>query len=280
MPSVGVGDVELYYDAFGDGDEVVLLTPGLGAHATRYSDELCGAIAAAGYRVIRHDNRDVGLSTHLDDGSSYTLADMANDIVGLLDVLDVERVHAVGSSMGGMIVQQLAIDAPQRLWSLCSIMSTTGEPGVGLPHPEALEQLVALASPVEGRDEAIERAVALARVLASPAFFDEDEQRARQAAFYDRAYHPAGVARQLMAVLSSGDRAEGLRRLEVPALVIHGADDVLVGVDGGRRTAELIPGARYVEFPQMGHDLPRQLWPTYVELLCDHFRAACPRSGG
>lgn len=273
-----MGEVELYYDTFGDGDEAVVLTPGLGAHASRYGDELCSSLAAEGYLVIRHDNRDVGWSTHLDDGATYTLADMARDVVGLLDALDLEAVHAVGSSMGGMIVQQLAIDHPERVRTLCSIMSNTGEPGIGLPSAEVLEQLVSLTAPANDREDAINRAVELARVLASPAFFDEDEQRVRQAAFYDRAHNPAGVARQLMAVLGSGDRVEGLRSLSVPALVIHGADDVLVGVDGGRRTAELIPGARYVELPQMGHDLPRQLWPTYVELLTTHFRTA--HSGG
>ena len=230
---------------------------------------------------MRFDNRDIGLSTHLHDApapdlaaavtgdtssASYTLSDMARDTAGLLDALNLERAHVVGASMGGMIAQTLAIEHPQRVSSLTSIMSTTGDTSVGGASEEALGVL--LAPPANDRAEAIERSVAAFRVIGSPAYeFDEAGLRERAGLSFDRAHDPAGISRQLLAIIASGDRTPRLRELRVPALVIHGSADPLVRPDGGRATAAAIPGAELFEFDGMGHDLPRALWPTFTDRI-------------
>jgi pimeloyl-ACP methyl ester carboxylesterase len=195
----------------------------------------------------------------------YVLSDMAADVAGLLDHLELDAVHVVGASMGGMIVQQFAIDHPQRVLSLTSIMSTTGDRDIGAPHPDAAATL--LKPPAPDRDTYIDNHVDTWRIIGSPEYFDEDEVRARGAAAYDRCYFPLGVGRQLLGIMASPSRSEALRSVTAPALVIHGAIDPLVDVSGGRRTAEVIPGAEYVEIEGMGHDLPRQLWPVIVEAV-------------
>ncbi len=274
MTIVGANGIEIWYDEFGDPDApVLLLVSGLGAHATGYRPGFCEAFADRGLRVIRFDNRDVGLSTHREDWS-YTLSDMAADAVGLMDALDIETAHVWGASMGGMIAQTMAIEHSGRLDTLTSVMSTTGEPGVGGPDPTILTDLLALSGPAATLDDAIEAGVALARLIGSPGdLFDEEEHRARTVEAVSRAYDPVGTTRQLSAIVGSGSRAEGLAQLDLPTLVLHGDRDPLVDISGGRRTAELVPGARFVEVEGMGHDMPPALWPHYVEVTIDHIAA-------
>jgi pimeloyl-ACP methyl ester carboxylesterase len=231
--------------------------------------------------VIRFDNRDIGLSTHVDDGGApdilailggdrsgvpYALADLADDTVGLLDALGLESAHVVGASMGGMIAQLVAIRHPARVRSLTSIMSTTGDPGVGAPSEAAMGVL--LAPPARDREAAIQRAVDTYRVIGSPGFeFDETGLRDRAGLSFDRAYDPAGVARQLAAIMTTPDRTADLGTLDVAALVVHGAQDALVDVSGGRATAAAIPGAELLLIDGMGHDLPRAVWPQLIDAI-------------
>jgi len=217
---------------------------------------------AQGFQVARFDNRDVGLSTKL-DGIDYSLSDMADDAVAVLDAIGAERAHVLGCSMGGMIVQRLAINHPERLLSMTSVMSRTGEPGIGESSKEALDFL--LAPPAPSREAYIDNHVAALHVYGSkPEWLDEGVNRARAAAAYDRCFCPAGVGRQIKAIVHDGARAEELRHLDVPVLVLHGSRDTLVDPSGGRRTAELIPGATYVEIEGMGHDYPPAVWPEWV----------------
>ncbi len=277
-----VNGVEIAYETFGDpADETMLLIMGLGVQMLGWDEELCRTLAGRGYHVVRFDNRDVGRSTKVEGGprpdvmaafagdvssASYTLEDMADDSVGLLDELGVSAAHLVGASQGGMIAQTVAIRHPERVLSLVSIMSTTGDRAVGQPHPEAIPAL--LTRPPAGREGFVDFVVGAWRVIGSPGFeADEDALRARAAASYDRGIYPDGTARQLLAIVASGDRTEALRRLDVPATVIHGTDDILVDVSGGKATAAAIPGAQLELIEGMGHDLPAQLWPRFVELI-------------
>src|SRR4051794_33755227 len=276
------GGIELAYERFGDpAGPPLLLVMGLATQMLGWPDEFCAGLAARGLSVVRFDNRDIGLSTHLHDApppdlaaatlgdassASYTLSDMARDAAGLLDALELQSAHVVGASMGGMIAQTLAIEHPERVRTLTSIMSTTGDPSVGGATEAALGAL--LAPPARTRAEAIERTVATYRVIGSPAYeLDEAALRERAGRAFDRAYDAAGVARQLLAILASGDRTPRLRELRVPTLVIHGADDPLVAVSGGRATAAAIPGAEPLEVDGMGHDLPRALWPSITDRI-------------
>ena len=194
----------------------------------------------------------------------YTLSDMAADGIGLLDALDVEQAHVVGSSMGGMIAQTITIEHPERVRSLTSIMSTTGEPDVGTPDADCLTGIMSIMSPVEGRDARVAQGIELARLIGTRSVFDEARVRARTERFVDRAYDPGGTGRQMMAILASGSRADRLPDVTVPTVVIHGDQDPLVNVSGGRRTAELIPGARLEVLDGMGHDLPPAYWAPVV----------------
>lgn len=283
------GDVELAYETFGDrADTPILLVMGLATQMLGWPDEFCAGLAERRHFVVRFDNRDVGLSTHLFDASpgdfmaavqgdtssaSYTLTDMARDTVGLLDALEMGSAHLVGASMGGMIAQTVAIDHPERVRSLTSIMSTTGNAEVGAPSQEALQVLLAPAA--ETREDAIEQTVRTYRVIASPGFeLDEPALRERVGLAFDRAHDPAGVSRQLVAVLASGDRTERLAGVGLPTLVVHGADDPLVNVSGGRATAAAIPDAELVVIDGMGHDLPRALWPQVIDRIAAHVERA------
>jgi pimeloyl-ACP methyl ester carboxylesterase len=281
-PSNGI---EIEYETFGDaGDPPLLLVMGLGAQLVSWDVELCESLVDRGFYVIRFDNRDVGLSTkvpvdeNLDvmaemlkalageaPAAPYLLADMAADTVGLLDHLGIDRVHLVGASMGGMIVQQVAVDHPERLLSLTSIMSTTGDPDVGQPKPEVLPVLLDPA-PAE-RDAYIAHSVEGSRTIGSPEHFDEDRAALKAGQSFDRCYYPRGTANQLMAILASGSRTEGLRKLDVNTLVIHGDVDPLVTVSGGERTAEVIPGAELMILEGMGHDVPVFYWPQVIEAI-------------
>jgi len=277
-----VGDIELAYETFGDpADPPVLLVMGLGTQMLGWPDELCEDLARRGHFVVRFDNRDIGLSTHLHaapaadiaaifagdtSSASYTLSDMAADAVGLLDALGIDAAHVVGASMGAMIAQTIAIEHPGRVRTLTSIMSTTGDLAVGTASKEALAVL--LAPPADDREEAMERAVATYRVIGSPGYeLDEAGLRERAGVAFDRAFDPPGVARQLAAIWASGDRTPRLRELRVPTLVVHGEQDPLVGVSGGRATAAAIPGAELVILDGMGHDLPRELLPELADRI-------------
>jgi len=278
-----VGDLDLAYETFGDaGDPPVLLVMGLATQMIGWPDDFCAGLAARGHFVVRFDNRDIGLSTHLHsaraadvlavlagDTSSvpYALADLADDTVGLLDALGLDAVHVVGASMGGMIAQLVALRHPERVRSLTSIMSTTGDPTVGGPSEAALAVL--LAPPAGDREGAVRRVVDTYRVIGSPGFeFDESVVRDRAGLSFDRAYDPAGVARQLGAVLTTPDRTRDLEAVSVPTLVIHGSADALVNVDGGRAPAAAVPGAELFVVEGMGHDLPREVWPEITDRIC------------
>jgi pimeloyl-ACP methyl ester carboxylesterase len=295
MPQAVVNDkIELEYEEIGSADHpTILLIMGFTAQLIAWPDRFCQMLVERGYHVVRFDNRDCGLSTKLDGqvvdvgallaaaltGQEvaarpevpYTLSDMAADAVGLLDHLGVERAHIVGASMGGMIAQHIAIEHPQRVLSLTSIMSTTGEPAYGIPTPEGAQLL--LTPPPADRDGYIARA-ADAAVCSSKRYFDLELVRANAARAYDRSFYPAGASRQIGAVLASGSRAEGLSALQVPTLVIHGRDDTLVAPSGGLRTAELIPGAHLLLLADMGHDLPEPLWTTIGDALASHMAVA------
>jgi pimeloyl-ACP methyl ester carboxylesterase len=257
------GDVELWYESFGDpGLPTLLLVNGLGSQAVNYDEAWCRRFADEGFRVVRFDNRDVGLSSKL-DGVDYSLADMADDALAVLDACGVGRAHVMGLSMGGMIVQRLAIDHPDRLVTLTSVMSRTGEAGYGDSSEEALAFLTS--PPPPDRAAYLERQVDALHVYGSkPEWLDDDDIRRRAGIAYDRCFCPAGVGRQMMAVVRDGSREEGLRSLALPTLVIHGSRDTLIDPSGGRRTAEVIPGARYVEIEGMGHDYPPAVWDTWV----------------
>ena len=288
MPTAKANGIEIEYDEHGDeGDPPLLLIMGLSAQMTAWDDSLVEMLAGHGLRVIRFDNRDIGLSTWLDDAGvpdltgtagipqpAYSLADMAADAAGLLDALGIDRAHIVGASMGGMIAQTFAIDYPERTITLTSIFSTTGNPAVGQPHEGVAEALFLSGAP-DSREAAIEAGVVGAKLIGSPGYpTPEDEVRARAAAAYDRAWHPAGVARQVMAILTQPDRTEALGRLRVPTLVIHGDADPLVDPSGGRATAEAVPGAELWLIPGMAHDLPAQLHGDLAGRIAAHALSA------
>src|ERR1019366_5928820 len=259
------GEVEIYFESLGDPDKpTLLLVNGLGSQCVNFHMEWCRRFSDEGFRVIRFDNRDVGLSSKL-DGGDYSLADMADDAVAVLNEVDVSRAHVMGCSLGGMIVQRLAIDHPDRLLSVTSVMSRTGEPGYGDSSEAALEFL--LAPLPASRTAYIDNHVAALGVYGSkPEWLDEKVIRARAGAAYDRCFCPAGVGRQMRAVMHDGSRAGQLSELDLPALVIHGSRDTLIDPSGGRQTAALIPGARFVEIDGMGHDYPPPVWREWVNL--------------
>jgi pimeloyl-ACP methyl ester carboxylesterase len=279
--------IEIEYETFGSPDDpALLLVMGFTAQLISWDDELCSMLAGRGRYVIRFDNRDCGLSTHLDgipvepmavlqaklDGAApppvpYTLSDMANDAVGLLDALGIEAAHVMGASMGGMIAQTIAIEHPERCLSMVSVMSSPGDPRTGAPTSEAREIL--LGAPPTEREAYISAAETHA-IWASKRFVDVDRLRQRAAAAYDRAFYPQGAPRQLAAIYASGDRTDALAKVEVPVLVIHGRDDTLITPPGGQATADAIPGANLLLLADMGHDLPRQLWPLIVDAVISH----------
>jgi pimeloyl-ACP methyl ester carboxylesterase len=274
--------IELCFQEMGEPDgEPLVLVMGLATQMIAWQDGLCRLLADRGYRVIRFDNRDIGRSTKIDAAgvpsrvdmligrratAPYFLRDMAKDTVGLLDFLEIDQAHLVGASMGGMIVQQMAIDQPRRLRSMVSIMSTTGNRRSGQPSLKVYGVL--LGNPPMTRDQVISRGVKTFKVIGSPGFpFEEDMVREMSALSYDRGHSAAGVMRQLHAISASGDRTQALHGVQVPTAVIHGTRDPLVKPSGGRATAKAIPGARLMMIDGMGHDLPRDLWPTFAEAI-------------
>ncbi len=280
MGTASVNGVEIHYELTGHADDVPLvLIAGLGAQLITWEEAFCDALVDRGFFVIRLDNRDVGKSAAIDAAvdpvaeilnlfsgqpaaAPYLISDMAADVLGVLDHLGVVAFHVVGRSMGGMIAQQLAIDAPERVLTLTSIMSTTGEPNVGAPAADILPSLLQLA-PTD-RDAALDQAVEQARLICAPAHFDAALARQMAERSWDRGTNPLGVARQLLAILASGSRAEELAAITVPTLVFHGNLDPLIGIDGGRRTAELIAGSTFVELEGMAHDFPPNYWAAVI----------------
>jgi pimeloyl-ACP methyl ester carboxylesterase len=284
MPIAPSNGIELCYETFGEPDDPpMLLVMGLGSQMIHWPDDFCAALAARGYQVVRFDNRDMGESTWFDGADTpgvqaaigggdvavpYLLSDMADDAVGLLDHLGTDRAHVLGVSMGGMIAQTIAIRHPARVASLTSVMSTTGDPDVGTPTSEAMSAL--MAPPAATREAYQDAVVHHAHVWGSPGLFDEERLRETAARAWDRGYNPAGTARQVLAILSSGSRSAELAGLSVPTLVIHGTADTLVQPSGGERTAEVIPDAKLLVIDGMGHDVPPPLWPQLIDAIAGH----------
>jgi pimeloyl-ACP methyl ester carboxylesterase len=266
MPRASANGIELEYETFETALDAapLLLIGGLGTQMISWDDDFCRLLADSGYMVIRFDNRDAGLSTWPDH--EYTLDDMAADAVGLLDALGIPAAHLAGASMGGFIAQLAALNHPGRVLTLTSMISgPNGEDQVA-PTPEAQALLLAPVPPTH--EERVQLALVAKQKLLGPADpYDEEYERAKAVRAIDRAYHPAGFARQLRAILAAPSRIERLRSLRVPALVIHGDADILVPVENGRRVAAAIPGARYLEIPGMGHDIPRRVWPEVVDAI-------------
>jgi len=292
MPNTTANGLTIEYETTGDrADPAMLLVMGLGGQLIYWPDGFCQALADRGYFVIRYDNRDVGLSSRLESAgvpdlgalmqgkgdSPYLLSDMAADGIGLLDALGLAAAHVVGASMGGMIAQHMALDHPARVLTLCSIMSTpTGRMDADPPTPEANAVLM---RPVPtGRDEAIDASVEAAKVVGSPGFpLDEAAVRDLAGRSFDRGFYPLGPMRQFAAILATGDWSARLKALDVATLVIHGDADPLVRPSWGRKTAEAIPGARFLAIPGMGHNLPEGAWPTLVDAIVANVEAAAER---
>jgi pimeloyl-ACP methyl ester carboxylesterase len=287
-----------YETAGSPADPPLLLVPGFGAQLITWPRAFCERLAADGRFVISFDNRDCGLSSKLDGedanvdsvsaaasaGDSdraeelapYTLSAMSDDGLALLTALGIEQAHVLGSSMGGMIAQTMAIEHPERLLTLTSMMSTTGEPEFGRSTPEATRALLTPA-PADraGYIEAAESSL----IWRSNKYPDLAGVRELAGESYDRCYCPEGVKRQLAAMIASGSRAEQLQSLQIPTLVIHGLDDTLIAPSGGERTATLIPGARLLLIEDMGHDRPKPLWPQICGAILEHTRAGGSRGG-
>jgi pimeloyl-ACP methyl ester carboxylesterase len=274
--------IEIAYQTFGNrSDPALLLVMGLGAQLIHWPEEFCEQLAARGFHVVRFDNRDVGHSTKIEGApvpdlaalgggdytaARYTLDDMADDALGLLDHLQIDAAHVAGASMGGMIAQTMAVRHPDRVLSLCSIMSTTGDGSVGQALPEALAILVSPAPP--DRDGYIEFHIKAFKAIGSPGFaLDEAFLRWRAEMTYDRSYYPDGFKRQLLAIFASGDRTSALAEITVPTVVIHGRDDPLITVSGGEATARAIAGAELLVIDGMGHDLPPGAWQRVIDAI-------------
>ena len=290
MARAKANGLELEYETFGDpSDRALLLIGGLGSQMISWEEDFCTQLAARGFRVIRFDNRDSGLSTRMEEAGfpdmaaafggnpqpAYQLEDLADDAVGLLDALGIGAAHVVGVSMGGFIAQTAALNHPDRVLSLTSIMSGPGGEDAVAPKPEGAAVLVV--SPQTTREERIAQAIWIRRaLLGSSDPFDEAFELARVSRVIDRAYYPIGTGRQLVAVLAAKSRLERLKHVHVPTLVIHGNDDVLVPVENGRLVAEAVPGARYIEIDGMGHVLPKRVWPQVLDAIEEIAREAAP----
>jgi pimeloyl-ACP methyl ester carboxylesterase len=283
------GELEICYETFGSSTAPpMLLVMGLASQMLMWDEQFCEQLAARGYFVIRFDNRDIGRSSHLKGAviasrwqllrgsaraAAYTLDEMAQDGIGLLDHLAIGSAHVVGVSMGGMIAQLMAINHPDRVRSLVSIMSTTGNRRVGRPQPKIMMRLMRRGA--REREAYINDHIETYRAIGSQTYdFEEEHKRERAARMFERGVYPAGSARQLAAVASAADRTKALGGVRVPTTVIHGDADPLVNVSGGRATAAAVPGAKLVIFPGMGHDLPRELWPELIDAITETARAA------
>lgn len=293
MPQVQANGITIEYETHGDpAHPPLLLIMGLGAQLTLWPIELVEALTARGYYVIRHDNRDIGLSSKFSEAGipnfkrvalmrmlglrarlPYRLSDMAGDAVALLDALGIDRAHIVGGSMGGMIAQLVAVDHPHKVSTLTSIFSTTGNRRLPPPKKSAMDALLSKPPASATLEDVIPIGIKVARAIGSPAYpTPEDRLRERITRDYHRSFFPEGAARQLCAILDDGDRRGRLKRVTAPTLVIHGVDDPLVPVEGGRDTAKAIAGAKLLEIPGMGHDLPLELVDQIAEAIAGHAR--------
>ncbi|MFX1388262.1 MAG: alpha/beta fold hydrolase [Promethearchaeota archaeon] len=289
MPQAKANNIEIEYETFGDpSSKPLLLIMGLGAQMINWDEELCKRLVERGFYVIRFDNRDVGLSTKFEEAgepdlmklyisaqkgekieATYTLEDMADDAVGLLTALNIDKAHICGASMGGMIAQVIAYRHPSRILSLISIMSTTGDPDLPRPTPEAMQVLI---KPLPiGREAIIEEGVNRMRVVHGTGIpFDEERAHRFAIASYDRSNYRPGYSRQLAAILATGNRKQALKSIVIPTIVIHGEVDPLVPVEGGKDTAEAIPGADLLIIEGMGHSLPPQVWPQVLDAITNN----------
>ena len=295
MPQVSANGISIEYESFGShADPTLLLIMGLGMQMIAWPEPFCRELAAQGFRVIRYDNRDTGFSTKLDGARSpsvaalllrsllrlpirvpYTLRDMADDAVGLLDELDVETAHIVGASMGGMIAQNIAASFQNRVRSLTSIMSTSGHRALPGADPLVSRHIFRTRPTSGDRDEVIAHNMRTLELIGSPAYpVDEETRREMTSQSFDRGYYPAGFIRHVGAIVQDGDRRKRLATISAPTLVIHGREDPLVPLPGGIDTAEHISGARLEIVDGMGHNLPPGLWPMLVEMIAEHARQA------
>jgi pimeloyl-ACP methyl ester carboxylesterase len=275
-----VGAVSLCYETFGDpGDPALLLIMGLGTQMVAWREDFCQMLVDRGFFVIRYDNRDCGRSTSMEGPAPgirelvtrrikhvpYTLGDMADDAAGLLDHLGIQKAHIVGASMGGMIAQHFAMRYPGRTLSLTSIMSTVGGRFAGAPKLSVIP--IFMSAPPRDKEAYIERGIKLFKLVGSKRLFDEDYIRQSAEQSWERGINFAGTGRQLAAITADGNRTKRLARVTAPTLVIHGKDDKLVTPSGGRSTARAIKGAKLLKLDDMGHDMPRPLWPKIVDAI-------------
>ena len=282
-----VGPVTLCYETFGDQDDpAILLIMGLGTQMIAWREDFCRQLVDQGFFVIRYDNRDCGKSTSMKGAPpgirelatrriknpAYSLAEMADDAVGLLDHLGIDTAHVVGASMGGMIAQHVALRYPARVLSMTSIMSTTGHRLVGQPKLAVIPLF--LSRPSGAKEDYVERALKLFRAVGSKKLFDEEYVRESAALGWERGVNMAGTGRQLAAITADGNRTKQLKRIKAPTLVIHGKDDRLVAPSGGRATAKAIPGARLLTVEDMGHDMPRPAWPKIIDAIVENTKRA------
>ncbi|MFX0135677.1 MAG: alpha/beta fold hydrolase [Candidatus Hodarchaeota archaeon] len=289
MPKAKVNDIEIEYDTFGDpSSKPILLIMGLGAQMINWDEKFCEKLVECGFYVIRFDNRDVGLSTKFEEvgepnlmnlfisvqngekiEAPYTLEDMADDAIGLLDAINIDKAHICGMSMGGMIAQVIAYRHPSRVLSLISISSSTGDPDLPRPKPEAMQVLI---KPVSKEREAIiEDGVNRMRIIHGNGLpFDEERARKFVAASYDRSAYRQGFGRQIAAVIAAGNRKPALASITAPTLVIHGTEDPLMPPDGGKDTAEAIPGAELLIIEGMGHSIPVEVWPRVLDAITEN----------
>jgi pimeloyl-ACP methyl ester carboxylesterase len=289
MPKAKVNDIEIEYDTFGDpASKPLLLIMGLGAQMINWDEEFCKKLVERDFYVIRFDNRDVGLSTKFEGAgepdlmklymqaqkgekieSLYTLEDLADDAVGLLSAINIDKAHICGASMGGMIAQVIAYRHPSRVLSLASIMSSTGNPDLPRPKPEAMQILI---KPLPiGREAIIEDGINRMRIVHGTSIpFNEDRARKLVIASYDRSNYRPGYSRQLAAIIVSGNRKEDLQSITIPTIVIHGDVDPLIPYEGGKDTAEAIPGSELLIIEGMGHSLPPEVWPLVINAITEN----------
>ncbi len=298
MPEITANGITIHYDDHGPADaDPIMLIMGFSAQMTMWPMEFVEALVARGFRVIRHDNRDIGLSHKFEGVKApglvrhslmrriglrpkvpYKLADMADDSAGVLGGLGIDSAHVVGGSMGGMIAQHLAARHPDKVRSLTSVFSTTGNPKLPKSKPEALEVLVKRPASFD-EEVLVEHGVRLSRTIGSPGFpAPEDRLRERTRALVQRSVYPQGAVRQMAAIIADGERTDMLRQITAPTLVLHGEDDPLIPVAHGHATAEAIPGARIETIPGWGHDVPLELVDRLADAIASHAKAAQARS--
>lgn len=295
MPQVEANGITIEYESFGSSsDPTILLIMGLGMQLIAWPEPFCRELAGLGFQVVRYDNRDTGFSTKFEGARTpsvpalmirsllrlpirvpYTLRDMADDAIGLLDALGVSSAHIVGASMGGMIAQNIAASYPQRVRSLTSVMSTSGHRSIPGADPLVSRHLFLSTPKSSDREAVIAHRVRTIELIGSPAYpIDEETRREMAAISFDRCYFPSGFARHVAAIVQDGDRRQRLRKITSPTLVIHGREDPLVPLAGGIDTAKHIAGARLEIIDGMGHNFPVELWPTIIRLVTEHAKQA------